>query len=848
MPTDCNSKRNKYSLEQGGTAQSSREPLAFRPDYVKVDERTFAGWITFVRDYAKFIQYYNKNNTPDGDWGAFWSNNPAIVLANLAAAPIADFRKSTREIFNELQKLDNQSNENLLKQHLNLLFDNITTLAWQLDRHINLLPNDLPLKSSLRSRINSTLAPALAKWIAWQKAATDGGLLEVSQAEINPELAKFHILGAAVMPTEDFYINPSPELVFSDDWLTGGDTDWSIYVDSDITADASIFGDPLYLTTIPEQISFAIRHFFFTSVYEQFLKGFALAVAEAEKALHSLLYSWNRHEPHFALFLAFLRMLSKEQAYLNRLTDEHLRFYYERVLRLRLLAAKPARAYILIELAKHKNTHPIKAGTKIKAGKDKLGKEIIFGVDEDFVANKAMVTELRSVFKVPDNVSEYHFGDPDRPKFKDSDRNRYFAAPVSNSSDGLGEVKLSTQDGRWHPFGNRSIDANDNTWRIDMPEATIGFAIASHYLFMTQGNRTVELKFNGSDLESLGRTKFLLSLTTEEGWYETTAEVSSEDNIYKLSWVVPGDAPSILPYDADVHLGNFDTKFPVLKTRLVHDGNSSNYQSIKHLTLNSLDLTVKVIGKRNMALSSSTGPLDASKPFYPFGAAPDHGAVFTIGDKEVYQKKSEIIVDLLWKENYQNIDYFSGIRIPSLHYRELRNGQWTSWFSNRDEIDILPKNHRDITATFTLRNNAIIDPDFDPNTPLSSESVGGYRQFRLWGDWGHRRYPLALAKYAKDSEEALPSSLYDPQVLEISLDYTASQTINLSDAEVYASEGAQFFHLHPFGEAERVPAGDAQLLLPHLVPQTINNVGKDGGEWYIGIEGLVPPQQLSLLI
>lgn len=857
MPINCNSIRNEYSLEQSGTAQSSRPPLAFQPGYVGVDERTFADWIVFVRDYAKFVKYYNLNNTPDGDWRAFWSDNPAIVLANLAAAPITDFRKAIRHIFIELQKLTNQSNEGLLKQHLNLLFDSIATLAWQLDRHIDLLPDDLPIKNSLRSRINLTLAPALAKWFGWQKAAAGEGLLDTSYSEITPELTQLRILGDRVKPTEDFYTAPLSDLVFTDDWLTGGAVDWATYVDAGIIADASIFSDSHLLITVADRIGFAIRHFFFTSVYEQFLQSFALVVAEAEKSLHSLLYSWDRHEPHFALFLAFLRMLVKEQAYLNRLTDEHLRFYYERVLRLKQLAAKPAKAYVLVELAKHESTYLLKAGSELRAGKDDLGQEIIFGVEEDFIVNKAKVTELRSIFKAPDNVSAYLFGDPERPIYKNSDRNRYFAAKVSNSADGMGEVELSTVDGRWHPFGNRSINSDNNTWTIDIPQATVGFAIASHYLYMTQGERTLELKFNGSGVAPLLGTTFCLSLTTEKGWYETNVDVDQDpvDDRYRLRCTIPGNAPAILPYDTEVHQGNFDTELPVLKATLIHlSGVEFRYQALKYLTLESFDLAVEVIGKRNMALSGSTGPLDATKPFHPFGAAPEDGAVFTIGDKEVFQKKSTATLRLVWKEEYNYSDYYMGTTSywpPFTYCRKLHNGQW----SDRVWRSILPYSAKEVTATVTLTDDALIDPDFSPNTQFTSQSVAGFMRFGLSGDWGHRKYPLALAKYAKDGG-TLPLRLYDPQVSEISLDYTANQKIPLNDLTAYAREGAQFFHIHPFGEAERIPAGGSQWLLPQLVPPyevstpdgQINNVRKDGGEWYIGIEGLVPPQELSLLI
>lgn len=861
MPTDCQSIRNEFSLPHGGTAQSNRQPLALGADYVRVDERTFADWIVFARDYAQFVRYYNLGNTADGDWTPFWNNNPAIVLASLAAAPIDDFREASRQVFIELQRLDNQGNDLLLQQHLNLLFDLMTTLAWQLDRHIRLLPDALPVKESLRSRVNQALAPALVRWFSWQIEAAGNNLnlfpiLDSGQSEIAPELAGLTILGSPIIPTTDFLNSPPANLQFTEDWLTGGATDWLTYVGS-FTGNAVIFGDTTTMTNVSEPISFAIRHFFFTSVYEQFLQAFALAVREAESALRDLLYNWNQHEPHFALFLAFLRLLTKEQAYLNTLTDRHLRFYYERVLRLQPLAARPHHAHLVVTLAKQAATQFLPAGTLLKAGKDALGQEITFGLDEDFVANKAKVTELRSIFKAPNNPTLYRFGDPERTVYKPADRDRYFASPVSNSGDGLGESDLATEDGRWHPFGNRSVDETDNTWHIDMPRAEIGFAAASNYLYLTQGEREIELKFSGSGLSPLLGKYFKLALTTEEGWYETEVQVDQHpiDLRYRLRWTVPGDAPSILPYDAEIHGGHFNTPYPLLKAQLVHrDDADFAYQALKNLQIQFFDLLVVVTGKRDMALSGSTGPLDAGKPFHPFGAAPEDGAVFTLGDKEVFQKKSVINLNLSWKEENDYSGYYhahtSG-RHPKTIYRELRKG---SWAVNTD-LNILPDAAEDVDTAIVLGDDAIIAPDFSGNRPFSSTDTAGFLRFRLYGDWGHSNYPRSLAYYAKQGG-SLPARLYDPQILDFSLDYTASQRITLNDASIHAVETAQFFHLHPFGEARRLPGSGAMRLLPLLVPQSsvstpdgpVNNVGKDGGAWFVGVEGLEPPQELSLLV
>lgn len=859
MPTDCNQQRNEFSLPHGGTAQTARSPLALQPSYVKVDERTLADWIVFARDYARFLQYYNLADAPDGDWTPFWTANPALVLANLAAAPVDAFREATRQIFIELQKLDNQTNDLLLQQHFNLLFDWITTLALQLDQHIQRLPDDLPVKQSLRNRIAKKLAPSLRKWLAWHKAAAaaSGGLfplIDPGQGELSEPLRQQRILGSVPITTQEVYDAPPRNRQFSEDWLLDGATDWTTYSGTDIVADATIFGDTASMTSVSEPISFALRHFFFTSVYEQFLQAFASTAGEATKALQQLLKKWNRHEPHFALFLAFLRLLQKEQAYLNTLTDRHLRFYYERVLRLQPRPPRPAHAHVLVELAKAVDSYLLPKATQLKAGKDATGREVFFATDEDFVANKARVAELRSIFKAPANPAEYRLGDPERPVFKNSDRNRYFAAPVANSADGLGEEELTTPDGRWHPFGNRSVDATDNTWTVGMPRAELGFALASHYLYLTQGTRTATVKFAGDNVASLLGKTFRILLTTEEGWYERhlTVTQNDDDNRYQLQWTLSPDEPAILPYQPAVHGGNFATDWPVMQAFL-DDTPSGAYQEIKQVRLTGLTISVDVTGKRNMAVSGSTGPLDISKPFHPFGVAPETGAVFFVGDKEVFQKAADAVLHVEWKEydGYRFFDPHTHNQHPSTLAAILETGNWTDLANSNLVVHAAPA--RD-TLAFSINDDRRIAPAFGPNTPYGVAAGAGYIRVQLQGDWGHAEYPMALTKYiAKGGAE--PGRVYDPQLVDLYLNYEATTTVSLTSPPA-AQAAARLYHLHPFGQAPALPEGGRTRLLPLLVPQysidtpdgPLTTVGKDGGEWLIGIEDLRPPQVLSLLV
>lgn len=856
MTADCNTIQNEERIHHGGTHQGGRLSDALRPEYIRVDERTPADWVVFARDYAQLLQYYNLQNQAQGDWTPFWSSNPAVVLANLAAAPLDTFREHTRHLFIEMEKIAHTTEDALLREHFNLLWNTIGTLAYELDRHYLALPDDTPLKTSLRNRLQTQLGPALGQWMRWHKAAADGGggplfpLVDDGIGTLSAALQGVRVLGSPVVAMRDFY-TPSPTaLGLSEIWLPEGQTDWMTYANG-LSPDTTIFGNTAAMVQVADPIRFALRHYFFTGVFEQFLQAFAAVVREAQGALDHLLHQWNRHEPHFALFLAFLRLLQVEQAHTNTLTDRHLRYYYERVLRLKTQPPQPAQAHIVVELAKQASTALLPVGTALKAGKDADGKPVLFATQSDLVVNRAKVTELRGIFKAPAQVDELQMGDPERPLFLASDRNRYFAASIVHSEDGQGEA-LTTHDGRWYPFGHRTIV--NNRWHIPIPKANIGFALASSYLLMSQGVRTVTITLQGTGIAQALGARFQVALTTPKGWWEQPVNVTrdSETGQHQLVVTLPGDAPAVVPYSEKVHKAGLATEAPVFKATLVHDNAQYGYEALKHIRLNALTLKVGVEGKRDMRVSGSTGPLDVSKPFHPFGMAPETGAVFIVGDKELFQKKARATLHVQWKEydGYRFYDPHTHGLHPATTATVLAAGQWQSLSGGNI---VVHETHGRSTFQFDVDAPSRIATDFLPNEAYQAKSTGGYLKFTLNGDWGHAEHPLALAKYFKEGG-TIPDALYDPQLLSLTMDYDAEVTV--AGAAIAQNAELAWLHLHPFGYTPARAVGGSVPFLPLVLPQysmdtpsgMVEQAGKAAGALFIGMEDLEPPQTVSLLV
>lgn len=210
-------------------------------------------------------------------------------------------------------------------------------------------------------------------------------------------------------------------------------------------------------------------------------------------------------DPHYALFHAFLQLFRIAQDDLNQLTRKHLDFYYRDVLGLKEKAAEPDQVFMILSLAKHVNAHLVTKGTQLKAGKDRIGKELIYKTDKDIVVNKGNVKEIKSIYKNP--------------------QSRIYGSPVANSADGAG-AKIETAEMSWRTFGKPEGN-------VSRAQAEVGFAFASPLLFLEGGDReltiTLQLKDTGIAAILAGldlRYAFRVRFSGEKEWIEPLIDES----------------------------------------------------------------------------------------------------------------------------------------------------------------------------------------------------------------------------------------------------------------------------------------------------------------------------------
>lgn len=216
-------------------------------------------------------------------------------------------------------------------------------------------------------------------------------------------------------------------------------------------------------------------------------------------------------DPHYALFLAFLQNYLLAQSDLNGLTKKHLDFFYRDILRLKEKAAEADQAYLIIQLAKHVGEHLLPKNSEFKAGKDDIGKEILFKNQQTEALNKAEVASVKALFK--------------------DENGRFYKSPIANSADGNG-AEILNSEGRWNPFGKpKSLFPSS-----DRQSAILGFAVASPALALAEGFRKISLTLRLLPQEGLIEklkslylnSTFRFLLSGEEEWIKAEIGFPSE--------------------------------------------------------------------------------------------------------------------------------------------------------------------------------------------------------------------------------------------------------------------------------------------------------------------------------
>ena len=80
----------KANIIRDGTSQRSRKLEALDPAYFSVEERTLADWMRYAQEFSSYLTYFNEQDQPDGDWSAFFAGDPDAIAEAIESLDLND--------------------------------------------------------------------------------------------------------------------------------------------------------------------------------------------------------------------------------------------------------------------------------------------------------------------------------------------------------------------------------------------------------------------------------------------------------------------------------------------------------------------------------------------------------------------------------------------------------------------------------------------------------------------------------------------------------------------------------------------------------------------------------------
>jgi len=865
-------------LTSDGTSQAQRSLDALLATCPLVDERTVADLILFTKKYAAYLNYYDLSNKIAGNWEQLMSNDSAVIIAALADWKTQDYAPFIKTISDTA--INPTTTDPDAKNYFKVLFDFAFSLAIGLNNAYKQLPADSEYATFLSVSIASSLATPL------------NGLLYYYN------LFRNNLPDSLIDDTSTFTtpLTPVDTLVLSQHFNIPVITPPAKLIPP-FNLDASFTTADIVLSgSLRNDIDHVLTHNLFVGVYQSFIDGVTNIIGRTPVFLADMLDTDPSHEPHYALYLTFLKLFGYAQQHLNEYTKRHLDFYYKDVLALTNSAAQADFVHLVFTLQKNIAQHLIPAGTNFSAGKDANKNNLFYATTNDVVLQTASVQLLRSIF-LNKGISPVTL----------------FSAPVANSEDGQG-AKLLSADGSWYPFG----DPQQN-----VTTAPLGFALATNVLYLNEGTRTITLTFNCNSLGGIAATDltgiFTVQLTGAKGWYTATGYVANiiDSSSFSLTIVLLGDAPAIVPYSSKIHSGNFTAALPMVQVML---SSYTFYQKIKLPRITSIGVSVTVDAVKNLMLQNDDGKIDTSKPFKLFGDFPDDGASFIIGSKEIFQKSlTDLTINLEWQQEPLDSTTVNILALTKGDWQAINNDtvslfassisidSQTSSFSTIistiknatlhfvPEIKMTPKFEVKLPSSGTSSEFTIIDPgfsaiaglnffgppavdttglenivqspaDFTANDAYSITSVDGFIELELNGTHYNLStflnsipQPSVTVNYDSSTPPKVTGYTVNkvttpvatpPAIKSISITYSAEDRFLFTDtAAAFDARSNFYYHIEPFGYREMHPfiSTDAPLTFLPLFNLDDGNINDNGGELWIGLAAALPDETFPVL-
>lgn len=826
-----------------GLAQHERLAAALEPHYIDVDELTQPQLMTLALQYAGLVRFADAG--PRGHWDTTWRDyfaaDETLVMAEILALRVHQRRAR---------------------------FDAMLDLALA-----SIAPGATPLpREQLPTMLIGGMVARLRKWS------------DTLQARGGPAGIDLGVFIASVLDK----LSPGLQraLAFHQArprWDTRADAPTLV---AELTA---LLGLEPGGALRNEELRAAFRTWF-----NELAKAIEMVQHAAAQRLQTSLAS-GAHDPGAGLLLAFVQLYARAQRQANRLTERHLDFYYDRVLRIAPRGPSSDTTFLVFEPGAPGARIVIPAGTAFVAPAAR-GSDLVFASRDGVTVGAARLQALYTLFCERNPLTE-----PENQLWEQrhGQRSAYPTGCRVNRLPVLAPERAVAKE-ELHPsplFGAPRLASGAAPGR----PARLGFALASNVLAMREGERTVHVTLYlgaeraGAAPATLGarlamvaermgqstdevrykvlRRMFSLALTGPAGWlavpsYSATfapaGEAGGHDALH-IYFALGHADPAVVPYDPALHGRDAAGACPLLRFELNSEGYLYPYGLLRGLPLARAQIDVDVRGHRSLLLYNQMGALSAAAPFQPFGPLPARGSYLIVGSAEAAAKRvtgAQLVFE--WSGLPQTPGglrtYYGGyegepFRPVRCALSVLADGRWQPAEGQPQGTLFAPapESARHAIAPIEVVDLAPVLPlarplatrDGAPAYAYTPGASGGFYRLTLAGAefaFGHAAYPHQLARALTYNAQPrhgrapmrLPNPPYTPTVETLALNYTASSSVQATPAP----SGEALLRLHPFGwETARGGSEGGDLLLPPL---------DYAGNLYLGLDEAEPGTVLSL--
>ncbi|OKS86513.1 hypothetical protein [Mucilaginibacter polytrichastri] len=829
-----------------GLSQEERKLVALATDSVNIDDRDIADLMKFMASISNQVNYYNSSNQIDGDWESFFTSDINVLIVLISRFDLSAHLNKYDKIESDIYTAASDEETIAAFKELFAFILDIALLMIQLYDKLTKAQNHNHITTELTSVLEGFGSELIKiRYYNYQARKLFG------------EEVKIDIPIAAYKP-----VDPSEKTVIE-----------NIFGKGDVTKE-KIFHALPYLRKIFTDIRSKYNHFLGITTF--YIKN------------HDLV---NEHyNPHLALCIAFFHLYGHLKDQINEIPQIHLDHYYRNILGIEMQGALPDSVHVVFEPDAGIQQVQIKAGEQLLAEVAGSEEPVYFSLDENIVITPAKITELKTVY-----IGAYtQIFDETGKEITTMQAYKKEYAPIKP-----GAILKSTKSiETWPLLGEDQYELSEEA--RTMENAETGILVASPILYLSEGRRTIHLKFHlesqsfiditnwfqnfaastGKDTQAaayeLLSNAFIINFTGINGWQEIKRYSVKLNYLDKLLEVIaelnPDDQP-LVSYNASIHGGSYVLNWPAIRLRLNNYAVYHPLAFIKNKRIERVTIRVQVKGVKTVKLQNNIGALSAANAFQPFGPQPTMGSYLDIKNTNIFNRHTRnfsITLEWIglpyntggWKNYYEA--YHTGITNDSFRvklstitqgvHKPRAQQQSFGLFETETEAD-----GTELLSDYTQLKDIDIKRLTFSNKPLLEQEAliadtfftDGFVRLELTAPqdaFGHQTFskifPEAVLHNSGrfNKKQPLPNLPYMPVIKNISIDYVLehSEALQANSDTENEDNGLKMIYECPFGYASGYPDEDLEAYFLMPVFEMENNL-------YIGIRDVLPQHELSLL-